>query len=221
MAWIDCIISHNCIIIFLTASIHIDIIRTHVLGYHRGQSWDVSISTFNRVWDEHFSDVIIPKSHRFSKCDTCVQLKADLHGRPLPKGIVLSEENKRKFYEQQVCWRKKYDMSLNTFKFCGSILSHGYVYELNIQLEKKIAARELFSKHMEEIRKERGEVMRLRQKSITSNGELFFFQIDGMDQSKTLLPHFVNPPKGLDKSLLFDYHLTCVKCVRDPIFTCL
>ena len=103
MAWIDCIISHNCIIIFLTASIHIDIIRTRVLGYHRGQSWDVSISTFNRVWDEHFSDVIIPKSHRFSKCDTCVQLKADLHGRPLPKGIVLSEEDKRKFYEQQVC----------------------------------------------------------------------------------------------------------------------
>ena len=37
-------------------------------------------------------------------------------------------------------------MSLNTTKLCGSILSHAYVYELNIQLEK-IAARTLLKTH--------------------------------------------------------------------------
>ena len=41
--------------------------------------------------------------------------------------------------------------------------------------------------------------------------KLFFMEIDGMDQSKTLLPHYINPPKNIDKDLLFNFHITIVK----------
>ena len=40
---------------------------------------------------------------------------------------------------------------------------------------------------------------------------MFFFEIDGMDQEKTLLPHYDNAPKNIDEDLLFNFHITVVK----------
>ena len=41
--------------------------------------------------------------------------------------------------------------------------------------------------------------------------ELFFFEVDGIDQSETLLSHYVNAPKNVDTDLLFNFHITAVK----------
>lgn len=41
--------------------------------------------------------------------------------------------------------------------------------------------------------------------------DILFFEIDGMDSSKTLLPHICQANKKVDPEKLIKYHLTCVK----------
>ena len=50
-------------------------------------------------------------------------------------------------------------------------------------------------------------------KSASNGGEeVFFFEVDGMDQSKTKLPHFqYKMPKDVDPDHLLHVHLTCVR----------
>lgn len=52
-----------------------------------------------------------------------------------------------------------------------------------------------------------------RIKSRDPNEELFFFEIDSMDQNKTKLPHSVNNPKNLNPDYQIDFHVTVVKYV--------
>ena len=39
----------------------------------------------------------------------------------------------------------------------------------------------------------------------------FYMEIDGMDQSKTNLPHWPNMPKNINKDLLMQIHITGVR----------
>ncbi len=71
--------------------------------------------------------------------------------------------------------------------------------------------RQLYIEHYRDFRQEREFVNHRKLKSHKPEEELFFFEVDGMDQSKTLLPHYVNVPKSADKDLLFNFHITSVK----------
>ena len=71
--------------------------------------------------------------------------------------------------------------------------------------------RQLFIEHYKDFRREREFVNNQKLKSQKPEEELFFFVVDGMDQSKTLLPHYVNTPKNVDKDFLFNFHITAVK----------
>ena len=79
------------------------------------------------------------------------------------------------------------------------------------QIKAKAYARQLYLEHFKDFRREREFVNLQKIKSRNLEENLFFFEFDGMDQSKTLLPHYVNAPKNLDKELLFDFHITAVK----------
>lgn len=48
--------------------------------YLRSPPWSAlgrhaSLKTFNKVWAKHFSEVVTPKTKRFSQCSTCSQVK--------------------------------------------------------------------------------------------------------------------------------------------------
>ncbi len=44
-----------------------------------------------------------------------------------------------------------------------------------------------------------------------STPDSFYMEIDGMDQSKTNLPHWPNMPKDINKDLLMQIHVTGVR----------
>ena len=48
-------------------------------------------------------------------------------------------------------------------------------------------------------------------KSLHENEDFLFCEIDGMDSTKTLLPHFSRKDKSIQKERLLKLHLTCVK----------
>jgi len=78
-------------------------------------------------------------------------------------------------------------------------------------VKAKAYARQLFIEHYRDFRREREFLNLQRNLSRKPEEEIFYFEIDGMDQSKTLLPHYVNAPKNIDQDLLFDFHITAVK----------
>ena len=64
--------------------------------------------------------------------------------------------------------------------------------------------------HYRDFRRERDFTNPKKLKSRKPEEGLFYFEIDGMDQSKTLLPHYVNAPTNINKDILFDFHITTV-----------
>ena len=78
-------------------------------------------------------------------------------------------------------------------------------------MKSRAFGRQLYIEHNKDFRREREFVNHQKLKSQKPKEELFFFEVDGMDQSKTLLPHYVNAPKNVDKDLLFNFHITAVK----------
>jgi len=80
-----------------------------------------------------------------------------------------------------------------------------------IQIRTKAYARLLFIEHYRDFRREREFLDLQKQKSRNPTEELFFFEIEGMDQANTLLPHYVNPPKNIDQDLLFNFRTIVVK----------
>ena len=69
----------------------------------------------------------------------------------------------------------------------------------------------MFIEHFNEFRRERDFVESQKLKSRNPDEGLFFMEIDGMDQSKTMLPHYINPPKNINPDLLFDFHIVVLK----------
>ncbi len=78
-------------------------------------------------------------------------------------------------------------------------------------MKSRAFGRKLYIEHYRDFRREREFVNHQKIKSQKLEEELFFFEVDGMDQSKTLLPHNVNAPKNVDKDLLLNFHITTVK----------
>ena len=85
------------------------------------------------------------------------------------------------------------------------------MYVLFFQKRAKAYAKQLFIEHYTDFRRERDFVESEKHKSRNPDERLFFMEIDGMDQSKTLLPHYINPPKNINPDLLFNFHITVVK----------
>ena len=65
--------------VFIGTSLHYD-------------DWSVSKSTLERVWSSNFSDVKIPATNRFSKCQTCERLKKMIFSGNIEQGHELSQE---------------------------------------------------------------------------------------------------------------------------------
>ncbi len=85
-----------------------------------------------------------------------------------------------------------------------------YVF-VSFQIKRKAKAELELKEHLEEIQRERNFNNRVRELSREPQNKIFYFEIDSMDQTKTALPHFINPPKNLNPDLLIDFHLTVVK----------
>lgn len=80
-----------------------------------------------------------------------------------------------------------------------------------LQIKNRALARLELKEHLEEIERERRYVNLIRERSRSPENKTFYFEIDSMDQDKTSLPHFVNPPKNFKSDLRLDIHLTVVK----------
>lgn len=65
--------------------------------------------------------------------------------------------------------------------------------------------------HLQRVRAEREDLNDAVRRSRVSPEDFFFFEVDSMDSSKTLLPHWTRIPKTVDSSKLLKLHLTCVK----------
>ena len=63
---------------------------------------ECSLTTFMKVWKQKYSNVIIPKNHRFTECKTCSHLKAVLKGKPEEFGPNMSDEQKALAYREAV-----------------------------------------------------------------------------------------------------------------------
>jgi hypothetical protein len=69
----------------------------------------------------------------------------------------------------------------------------------------------MFIEHYIDFQRERDFVESEKLKSRNPDKRLFFMEIDGMDQSKTPLLHYINPPKNINPDLLFNFHIIIVK----------
>ena len=91
------------------------------------EKWNISESTFRRVWEKYFPDVKIPKGNRFSKCQTCEELKKIFHSDGIEDGQNLSQEERLKLKKEKVlhCIRKEISLfSLNIYELYYLICFH-------------------------------------------------------------------------------------------------
>ena len=79
-----------------------------------------------------------------------------------------------------------------------------------LQLEKMKAAKGKMEEHNQFVADERKFVNHQRFLANCAD-DGFYMEIDGMDQSKTNLPHFPNMPKNVSKDLLMQMHVTRVR----------
>ena len=86
-------------------------------GEKVNEKWNISESTFRRVWEKYFPEVKIPKGNRFSKCQTCEELKKIFHSDGIEDGQNLSQEERLNLRKEKVlqCLRK--DLSLILLHF--------------------------------------------------------------------------------------------------------
>jgi len=80
-----------------------------------------------------------------------------------------------------------------------------------MQIKAKAYARQLLIEHYRDFRRESEFLNLQKEKSRNPIQEMFFFEIDGMDQSKAILPQYVNAPKNIGQDLLFNFRITFVK----------
>ena len=78
-------------------------------------------------------------------------------------------------------------------------------------MKSRAFGRQLYIDHFRDFGREREFVNHQKLKSQKPEEEIFFVEVDGIDQSKTLRPQYVNAPKNVDKDLLFNFHITTVK----------
>ena len=73
-----------------------------LLGSLLVKIWNASRSTLERRWAIYFSDVKIPATDRFSKCESCESLKKMLHTGNIEVGHDLKEEDLGKLKHDKV-----------------------------------------------------------------------------------------------------------------------
>jgi len=66
--------------------------------------WGVRNLTLEMVWSTYFSDVKIPATNRFSKCQTCEMLKKMINSENIEVGHELSQEKIHKLGNDKVCY---------------------------------------------------------------------------------------------------------------------
>jgi hypothetical protein len=71
------------------------------LGTNRKNSV-CSLTTFMRVWRDKYSNVVIPKNHKFTECKTCSHLKAVLKGKLEVFGSEVSDQKKLNILQEIV-----------------------------------------------------------------------------------------------------------------------
>jgi hypothetical protein len=178
-----------------------------LLGCLLVKSWNVSGSTLERTWAITFSDVKIPAINRFSKCEISEGLNKMLDIGNIKAGHDLREENLGKLQHGKVDENILF-LSTTIFSIIRFLIEILFVTYI---LKAKAYARQLFIGHYKDFRRERQFFNLEKQKSRNPTEELFFFEINGMDQAKTLLPHYVNAPKNIYQELLFNFHVNDVK----------
>ena len=81
-----------------------------------------------------------------------------------------------------------------------------------LQREMAARARKEMEEHRAMVAAER-DFLKLQRWKAETNEDSFYMEIDGMDQSKTNLPHYPNLPKNVNKDLLMQIHVTAVRYV--------
>ena len=79
-----------------------------------------------------------------------------------------------------------------------------------MQKAKIALARQNLDKHLAQVSTERAFLKNIRLQDLADE-DMFYMEIDGMDQSKTNLPHYPNQPKDVNKDLLMQIHVTGVR----------
>lgn len=74
------------------------------------------------------------------------------------------------------------------------------------------SARKEMEEHRAMVAEER-DFLKLQRWRTQVEEDWFYMEIDGMDQSKTNLPHYPNMPKNVNKDLLMQIHVTAVRYV--------
>ena len=73
-----------------------------LLGSRLVNVWNVCRSTREQTWAIKFSDVKIPATNRFPKCETCERLQKMLHTYNIEAGHDLREEDFEKRQHDKV-----------------------------------------------------------------------------------------------------------------------
>ena len=112
------------------------------------------------------------------------------------------------------CWTKEFPhvkiMTHDVFSRCNTCTSLTSIIQNSkdpVERARALKAREI---HWQRVTKERRVVEAARYRS-RHDEDFFFCEIDGMDSAKTILPHFSQWSKDVDKKKLLKVHLSCVK----------
>lgn len=100
-------------------------------------------------------------------------------------------------------------MQHDTFSRCSQCTTLTSIIE-NGSPADRAEALKLREQHWRRITTERRYVAEAEYRGMHEEG-FFFCEVDGMDSSKTILPHFHRWSKDVDKEKLLKVHITCVK----------
>ena len=99
----------------------------------------------------------------------------------------------------------------DVFTRCTSCVSLSNIVHRGEDKEQRAYARALRDEHWKRVTTERRAVEAAKYKSLHQNEDFLFCEIDGMDSMKTVVPHFAQFDKSIDKDRLLKLHVTCVK----------
>lgn len=164
-----------------------------------------------RVWRDKYPNVIIPKNHRFTECKTCSHLKAVLKGKPEVFDSDVSDKKKINILQEIVSLFANITIfSISETLAIILLNSKTLLHDFVLQRSAKARARVAMDEHRSFVTGERKFLNKQRQ-NCNEDPDSFYMEIDGMDQSKTNLPHWPNCPKDINKDLLMQIHVTGVR----------
>jgi len=155
----------------------------------------VTYSWFCRIWNKEFPRVRIPKRSRFSTCGPCTEFKA-----LRDKATLEAERSKSSIVYEHVKVGARFVSRL-------VLLSNVFIAQGFDNLNSTDMYANLLSQHRNAQAVERVKLAKHREKCYKNAGRYLGICIDGMDQKKTELPHFLRCPKNMDEKYFIPIHV--------------